>query len=130
MKMRDWYFIRSGEKVGPINTQQLIALARAKKLLGDDLVWYEGLSDWTPASKIKGLLPSEPPPIPPVLEPRDQHSPTFEAATVANKAGVLDAANAVVPPTNSETFIEWHKRRLSLIQQFPGRWNSGENEGF
>lgn len=118
MKQRDWYFVRSGEKVGPITTQQLIALARAKKLSGDDLVWCDGLSDWTPASKIKGLLPSEPPPLPPVQEPSNQEPP-FAATTVPNKAAALDDGNSAGQPVVSESFVEWHNRRLSLIHSLP-----------
>jgi TM2 domain-containing membrane protein YozV len=53
----EWYYSRHGERHGPISTGELKDLAAAGKLLPDDLVWKEGMENWTAAGKVKGLLP-------------------------------------------------------------------------
>ena len=117
MKMRDWYYIHAGEKFGPIKTPELILLARTKKLAGDDLVWCEGLSNWTAASKIKEILAATPPPIPP---PRTQQAALSEHPLAHGKE--INANGAAIASTEeetSETFVEWHKRRLSIVHALP-----------
>ncbi len=58
-----WYYTLNGQKHGPVDGAQLKALAQANKLTGAS-VWREGMAEWTPAAKIKGLLPATPPTIP------------------------------------------------------------------
>jgi len=62
---KSWYYLRDGERHGPVSSQQLRALAYARKIAPDDLVWCEGLADWTPAAKVKGLFAMQVPPPPP-----------------------------------------------------------------
>lgn len=51
------WFVRRGEQdtKGPFTAEQLKIAAASGKLLPDDLLWKEGLVDWVPASKVKGL---------------------------------------------------------------------------
>ena len=51
-----WYQVKDGEQVGPYSSPQLRQLALDGELSPDDLVWKEGLADWAPASKVKGLF--------------------------------------------------------------------------
>ncbi|MCL6501827.1 MAG: trypsin-like peptidase domain-containing protein [Pirellulales bacterium] len=60
-----WYYLRDGVRHGPVSSQQLSALAYARKIAPSDLVWCEGLADWTPAAKVKGLFTMPAPPPPP-----------------------------------------------------------------
>ncbi len=61
-----WYYARDDDKHGPVSTAQLKELARNGDLAHSDLVWRDGISEWTPARRINGLFPSQvgPPPIP------------------------------------------------------------------
>lgn len=66
-----WYFSGpGGEKCGPVTAPQLRQLAREGKITSETLLWKEGLADWVPASRIKGLeataprTPGSPPPSP------------------------------------------------------------------
>jgi len=64
-----WFYTRNGQKNGPVSGSILKQYARSGDLLISDLVWREGMSEWAPASKVKGLFPegviaTAPPPLP------------------------------------------------------------------
>lgn len=63
-----WYYTRTGERYGPVTTEELKQLVSTGELVPADLVWNEGMAAWTPISKVRGLLPGErsggPPPLP------------------------------------------------------------------
>ena len=64
-----WFYSKNGLKAGPVAGSILKQLARSGELSISDLVWREGMSEWAPASKVKGLFPegvvaSTPPPLP------------------------------------------------------------------
>jgi TM2 domain-containing membrane protein YozV len=62
----DWYYSHDGERHGPVAVEQIKEMAAAGTLRRDDLVWQEGMADWTPAGRVPGLLstPGGPPPMP------------------------------------------------------------------
>lgn len=78
MASDEWYYTVNGEKAGPISSAKLKQLSQEGKLSPDDHVWKEGMSDWRPASTIKGLfdIPSSVDPIvpPPVVRPQRSNS--------------------------------------------------------
>ncbi len=57
---RQWYYATNGTKFGPVTAGELRILSNEGKLSPSDLVWKEGMADWKPASKIKGLFPTSP----------------------------------------------------------------------
>ena len=74
----EWYYSHDGARHGPVSTDQLKDLAATGRLRPDDLVWKEGMENWTPAGKVLGLLPSVPA-GPPPLPVRDAAPPTARA---------------------------------------------------
>ena len=44
-----WFYARDGRRQGPVPRERLIDLARDGWLSPDDLVWSEGMPEWTPA---------------------------------------------------------------------------------
>ena len=69
----DWFYTRDGkQKHGPVSSTQLQTLARSGQLLPSDRLWKQGMSQWVPAAKVKGLFPS--PATPPPL-PREREEP-------------------------------------------------------
>ena len=56
-----WYFAVGDEERGPVTEAQIRTLIGTGNLTRDDLVWREGLSDWTPAGEVPGLFDKEPP---------------------------------------------------------------------
>ena len=60
-----WHYSVKGEKKGPISSGELKQLASAGKLSRSDLIWKEGMANWVPAGKVKGLLPVQETSTPP-----------------------------------------------------------------
>ncbi len=46
-----WYYAQKGNQKGPVPSDELEKLIRAGEVGPGDLVWKEGLGDWTPAGK-------------------------------------------------------------------------------
>lgn len=64
-----WYYASNGQKHGPVSGIALKGLASNGQIAVTDLVWREGMPEWTPASRVKGLFPesvaaASPPPLP------------------------------------------------------------------
>jgi hypothetical protein len=57
-----WYYARGDVERGPFTIVQIKALANAGKLRRDDLVWKEGMENWTAAEGIRELFPAGPSP--------------------------------------------------------------------
>ncbi len=55
--MVEWYWMKDGQKHGPVDTADLKQLARTGQLQPTDTIWREGLPNWVSASKAKGLYP-------------------------------------------------------------------------
>jgi hypothetical protein len=109
--MPDWYYVRDGQRQGPVQLPQLKQLAAGGSLRPDDLVWNESMPSWSPARSVGGLFPGptaampapargrQPPPVPPAgataarppLPGRVQASP-IAAPFVSSGAPPPDAA--------------------------------------
>ncbi|HTN77347.1 MAG TPA: GYF domain-containing protein [Pirellulaceae bacterium] len=103
-----WFYAQHDEQKGPVTPAQLKALAQNGELLPTDLVWKEGLGDWTAASTVKGLFagvappppaPVEQPPEPPPVTPAVQAPAPIAPAASASTPGASRWANA--PPTDA-----------------------------
>src|SRR5262249_1665002 len=71
MTDRVWYFAVGGNRQGPISDDQMRAGIAGGQIRADTLVWHSGLSDWTKAGDIPGLIgPGAPPsPVPRAAPP-------------------------------------------------------------
>lgn len=69
--MASWYFVKDGQRNGPMRREELDAHIAAGAVAGDTLVWRPGLAAWTPASQLAelGVPPPVPPPPLPAPEP-------------------------------------------------------------
>ncbi|MGH6672385.1 MAG: GYF domain-containing protein [Xanthobacteraceae bacterium] len=68
MAERQWYTAIGGKQEGPFSDARLRDLITAGSVRADTLVWCDGMSNWTKAGDIPGLVPSalrSPPPPPP-----------------------------------------------------------------
>ena len=52
-----WYYARGEVERGPFTLLQIKALANASKVRPDDLVWREGMENWTAAREVTELFP-------------------------------------------------------------------------
>lgn len=44
----NWYYVDAGQQAGPVDEPQLLELVRVGKVLGETLVWHEGMPNWQP----------------------------------------------------------------------------------
>jgi hypothetical protein len=53
----EWYYTLNGQQQPvPVSSAQLKQMATSGQLEPDDLVWQEGMTNWAPASSVKGLF--------------------------------------------------------------------------
>lgn len=98
-----WFYAKNDEQKGPVTPAQLKALATSGELLPTDLVWKEGLSDWSPASDVKGLFVAAPTapapaPSPPVESPPPAPTPAPSPPTTPTPVTTSPAVVPTPPP--------------------------------
>jgi TM2 domain-containing membrane protein YozV len=47
---KEWHYTINGAQMGPVAASEIIELIRHKSLIRDDLVWKNGMPQWTPAA--------------------------------------------------------------------------------
>ena len=72
---QQWYYNKSGQRQGPVTSEKLKELAAQGYLVPTDLVWKEGMNQWTEARNLKGLFPTPTKPVSP-----ESHSSISSAA--------------------------------------------------
>jgi hypothetical protein len=84
-----WYYAHDQQQMGPVSSAELKRLATAGLILPDDLVWREGMEEWAPAVRVKGLFPPREAAEPPSAEagappagPRPPTEPPLPASDV------------------------------------------------
>ena len=55
-----WYYTRQGQRFGPLSTEQMRQMALAGQLQQTDLIWTEGMTEWTPAGRVPQLFTAAP----------------------------------------------------------------------
>ena len=83
---QQWYYVKDGQRQGPVTVETLKELAASGQLVPSDLVWKEGMSQWAEAHKVKGLYPasdvssshqtSSPPPLTSQVKPTEANAAT------------------------------------------------------
>lgn len=62
-----WHLAKGNQKIGEFTSPQLAEMGLQGRITSDMKVWKSGMSDWQPASKVKGLRVTpaldEPPPL-------------------------------------------------------------------
>ncbi len=48
--MKEWHYTINGAQMGPVAASEIIELIRHKSLIRDDLVWKNGMQQWTPVA--------------------------------------------------------------------------------
>jgi hypothetical protein len=92
MTQHEWFYAVDGNQMGPVGTDELKRLATLGELKPTALVWRDGLSDWTPASKIPGLFAAPAPAPAPMAAPAA--APAADAPAALHAGGGYPAAPA------------------------------------
>ncbi|MDO4795490.1 MAG: DUF805 domain-containing protein [Brachymonas sp.] len=144
---KTWWYAVGQTKVGPCSSAELMDLVAQGKVFPDTLVWKEGMADWVPASRIKGLwqnLPATPPaapplpasassigaslpPVPPMPQPDQQFGgftppPAPQASTWPEE----DEYEEELPPREEMTFKKAVERCFKKYFDFSGRAGRAE----
>src|SRR5262245_11717459 len=57
----EWFYSEHGQQAGPCTAIQLRELVQSGRVLAQDLVWKQGMSEWIPVASIPGLARFLPP---------------------------------------------------------------------
>jgi TM2 domain-containing membrane protein YozV len=63
-----WWYSKNGVQAGPVGLVTLQQMLSSGSLSPDDLVWTDGMAQWSPARSVPGVMPVSAPPIPPSSE--------------------------------------------------------------
>ncbi len=111
---KEWIAVIEGKQHGPLSNSELKSLADSKRLMPTDHVWKEGMTEWVPAIKIKGLFTVPPPLAPTNVPTRAPSQPDVASAAkdffgavagVAKRAGVR-AGQAVEKATQKSALSD------------------------
>jgi len=56
-----WYYSKNGTQLGPVSQAELSAKIASGEISATELVWKDGMSDWTPAANLPEFALSTPP---------------------------------------------------------------------
>jgi hypothetical protein len=93
----DWYYAKDNKQFGPVNAVELKRLSQTGELRPEDLVWTDGMKEWSAARKVKGLFDEEPAGPKMAAPPGAKAANPFMAvpSTGASPAGSSAAAAAI-----------------------------------
>ena len=102
---QQWFYAKQGKQLGPVPVEQLQKAIANGEVQLTELVWTEGMPQWTPAGHVKELTggvpraagPATPPSPPAVAKPRKAEPagpPQTAPAGAASTAGPAAAAPA------------------------------------
>lgn len=101
---QQWYYSRDGARTGPLSPSELKRAADSGHFTRTDFVWKEGLAEWVPAARVKGLFPEAPPPAPAEV-------PTLFAATPNyTQMPVVASSNTTACPFCGEEILAVAKK--------------------
>ena len=85
----NWYYVDGPHRVGPVSESEWDQLVQSGKIQPGTLVWHEGLSAWTPYSKVPPRAldepETEPDQKPPSDELEEEESPAAYAARLMQR---------------------------------------------
>jgi hypothetical protein len=124
MADRQWYTGRDGKQDGPFSDQRLRELIASGVVRADTLIWSAGMTNWTRAADVPGLMPagrgpSAAPSAPGFAGPTEPTGPLSANIGVWGlfwRAIIFElAAGAIIPlPWIAPVFIRWFVERISV----------------
>lgn len=93
-----WFYSSKGGQAGPVGDAELAKLVAAGVVGPADLVWRDGLADWIPASKVRGLFAetgTEAPAVPQPVATASPVAPVPAAQLIVDSGGGLPETDAL-----------------------------------
>ncbi len=93
-----WHYVRNGKSLGPVSTSELRQLVARGELGSDDLVWHDGMTEWSSVDAMNLAPPAvTPPPVPPPRSATPQFKqPTRRRRAPSNQQAVVWSVVGVV----------------------------------
>jgi len=110
-----WYFADGDVERGPITEAQLRVLIGTGNLKPEDLVWKEGMEDWTPAGEVSGLFDQAAPASPPAAPGSPASGDAKLKPSKGAKAAVSAAPAAETRPRSMQIRFDV-KRPLEIFR--------------
>jgi hypothetical protein len=82
--MSEWHYSKNNQQQGPVSAEQLKQMAASGQLQPTDLVWKQGMSQWSEAHRMKGLFPANDVACPP---PQLPNTITSNGTAASQKQG-------------------------------------------
>jgi hypothetical protein len=94
-----WHVVMDGEQYGPLSRTQILEYLNDERLIGNDLVWRPGFSDWKPISEVadfwqppkRGVI--LPPPLPAPTERAHHENDQINPVATNRKWSIWKAVN-------------------------------------
>ena len=67
--MDQWYYAHKGQQHGPVSDAEMRQRVAAGQVLGTDLVWKKGMTDWVESRQVAELWPERIAPVPSLKQP-------------------------------------------------------------
>lgn len=93
MPPTEWFYTRGSKRFGPVSATELRQLADHGELAAEELVWREGMEQWVPARRVKGLFDQD---AATAKADASGSSPSLKNETVTERAEPVKVAE---PPT-------------------------------
>lgn len=111
-----WYYAKDGEQKGPITEEELNGLFSSGELTGDDLVWKEGMDEWSAYQSVFGQAGSD-------EATALVNCPTCGAQVSPDE--LIPAGDTHVCPNCRDTYAQGIKEGISKPVAAPGSRGTG-----
>jgi hypothetical protein len=114
----DWYYAKDNKQFGPVNAAELKRLSQAGELRPEDLVWSDGMKEWSAARKVKGLFDEEPAgakmAVPPAATPSTPLAPFAPApvGAIQDRPASAEGRTPYKPPHLLELLLDVARRQF------------------
>ena len=116
---QQWYWMKNGQKNGPIETAGLKKLARSGQLKPTDMIWCEGLPKWVPATQAKGLFGGLAPGAVTSVPARTEATPPAKPPVQAPASTQANTPTQTASPPNSWGFDGFNGQAETPTQTAP-----------
>ena len=100
---QEWYYVAGGVSKGPITIEEVKTLLGSGQLRSSDLLWHDGMDQWTQAAKVEGLVPRQPLTVAPTTPPPSKLIVPFVATNTLKEAKKV---NGKVYPKGTQIMVK------------------------
>ena len=90
-----WYFEKFGERQGPVSIQELVEILNRGEITLDNLVWRDGMANWTPLREADALT----------SEDGAEMAICAQSGKVMLKSEMMPYGDKFISPEHSEAFM-------------------------